>query len=37
MEENVKQDDIKDFMVTLRMALLTIIRWIEKRYGLERG
>jgi len=29
-----QKDDIKEFMLILRQALLMIVRWIEKRYGL---
>ncbi len=28
-------DDIKEFLLVLRRALLMIVGWIEKRYGLE--
>jgi len=31
----MNNDDFKDFMLVLRKALLMIVRWIEKRYGLE--
>jgi hypothetical protein len=27
--------DLKEFFLVLRQALLMIVRWIEKRYGLE--
>ncbi len=29
------KDDLKDFLITLRRALLMVTRWIEKRYGLN--
>jgi hypothetical protein len=28
-------DDFREFMILLRQALLMIVRWIEKRYGLQ--
>lgn len=28
-------EDMKQFMLVLRQALLMIVRYIEKRYGLE--
>lgn len=30
-------DDLRQFMLVLRQALLTIVAWIEKRYGLRRS
>jgi len=29
----VTDDDLRDFMLTLRRALMMVIRWIEKHYG----
>ena len=29
-------DEMRDFMLMLRQALLMIVAWIEQRYGLER-
>lgn len=29
------RDDLKEFFMILRQALLMIVRWIEKRYGLQ--
>jgi hypothetical protein len=28
-------DEIKEFMMVLRQALLMIVRWIERRYKLD--
>jgi len=30
-----EKDDLKEFFVILRQALLMVVRWIEKRYGLQ--
>jgi hypothetical protein len=30
-----RDDELREFMLILRQALLMIVRWIEKRYGLE--
>lgn len=30
-----EQDDLKEFMLVLRNALLMIVRYIERRYGLQ--
>lgn len=30
-----ERDDLKEFCIVLRQALLMIVRWIEKRYNLE--
>lgn len=27
-------DDLRDFMIVLRQALLMVVAWIERRYGL---
>jgi len=33
MADNADKDnDLKDFLMVLRQALLMIVRWIEKRY-----
>lgn len=29
-------DELRDFMLVLRQALLMIVAWIERRYRLER-
>jgi len=29
-------DDLHEFMLVLRQALLMVVAWIEKRYGLSR-
>lgn len=31
-----KADDLREFMIVLRQALLMIVDWIERRYGLKR-
>jgi hypothetical protein len=31
----VTDDEVRDLMLTVRRALLLIVRWIEKRYGLK--
>lgn len=31
---NGSSDDLKDFMQVLRRALIMLVRWIEKRYGI---
>jgi len=28
-------NDLKEFLLVIRQSLLMIVRWIEKRYGLE--
>jgi hypothetical protein len=30
-------DDLKEFFIMLRRALLIIVRWIEKQYGIPRN
>jgi hypothetical protein len=30
-------DELKEFCIVLRRALLVVIRWIESRYGLAAG
>jgi len=30
-----KQDDLREFLMVLRQALLMIVRWIEKRYPVK--
>ncbi len=30
----MKDDELREFMIVLRRALLMIIRWIERRYDL---
>lgn len=30
-----QQDDMKEFMLVLRRALLMIVRWIDKKYDLR--
>jgi hypothetical protein len=29
------QNELHDFMIVVRKALLMIVRWIEKRYGVR--
>lgn len=29
-------DELRDFMLVLRQALLMVVAWIERRYHLER-
>lgn len=31
-----EQDDLREFMIVLRRALLMVVEWIERRYGLKR-
>lgn len=35
--EVVYQDEMREFMVALRRALLMLAGWIETRYGLGKG
>ncbi len=35
MEKVAEGDDLREFMMVLRRALLLIVRWIEKRYSLK--
>jgi hypothetical protein len=30
-----REDDLKEFMLVLRNALLMIVRWIEKKYQIS--
>jgi hypothetical protein len=30
-----QDETLREFMIVLRQALLMIVRWIEKRYGLR--
>ena len=30
-------DDLKDFLIVLRRALLLIVRYVESKYGLPRS
>jgi hypothetical protein len=30
-----REEDLREFMLVLRQALLMIVRWIEKRYHME--
>ncbi len=30
-----RDEDLREFMLVLRQALLMIVRWIEKRYHME--
>lgn len=32
----VQPDELREFMLVLRQALLMIVAWIERRYGLVR-
>ncbi len=29
-------DDLREFLLTVRRALLLVVQWIETRYGLKR-
>jgi hypothetical protein len=31
-----REDDMKEFLMAVRQALLQLVGWIERRYGLER-
>jgi hypothetical protein len=31
-----ERDDLREFMIVVRQALLIIVGWIERRYGLQR-
>lgn len=33
---NGEQDDLREFLIVLRRALLLVVDWIERRYGLKR-
>lgn len=33
--EVVSQDELREFMLLLRRAMLMLVGWIEKRYGYE--
>jgi hypothetical protein len=33
----MRDDDLREFFLVTRRALLMVVRWIEKRYGLEAG
>jgi hypothetical protein len=35
MTEQTRNDDLKSFLIVLRQALLMLVGWIEKRYGLQ--
>jgi len=30
-----RDDDLREFMLVLRRALLMVVRWIEKRYAIQ--
>jgi hypothetical protein len=34
MDKIAEGDDLHEFMMVLRRALLLIVRWIEKRYSI---
>jgi hypothetical protein len=36
IDKESQSTDLREFMIVLRRALLVIVRWIEKRYGLKR-
>jgi len=36
MTDSESRDDLREFMLVLRQALLMVVRWIERRYGLAR-
>ena len=31
-----QRDDLKEFFLVVRRALLLVVQWIETRYGLKR-
>lgn len=31
-----KDDDMREFFIILRQALLMVVVWIERKYGLKR-
>lgn len=31
------QDDMQEFMLVVRRALLLVVRWIERRYGWQES
>jgi hypothetical protein len=33
--QEAHNDDLRDFMLVVRDALLMIVRWIERRYGVR--
>ena len=33
---HAQSSEMKDFLLVLRQALLMIVAWIEKKYGLKR-
>lgn len=35
IEIEMNNDDLREFMVVLRRALLMIVRWIERKYKLS--
>lgn len=35
-EEPAQDDDLREFMLVLRRALLMVVDWIERRYNLRR-
>lgn len=36
MRQSEDKDDLREFLLVLRRALLLITGWIERRYGLKR-
>jgi hypothetical protein len=36
MTDTTAKEDLKSFLLVLRQALLMIVRWIEKKYNLEK-
>lgn len=36
MTTPTQTDELRDFMLVLRQALLMIVAWIDRRYHLER-
>lgn len=34
--KNPQGDELREFMIVVRQALMLICSWIERRYGLER-
>ena len=36
-DDQMSDNELRDFLLVLRRALLVIVRWIEKRYGTEKG
>jgi hypothetical protein len=35
--QRMTNDELREFLLILRQALLMVVRWIEKRYDLRRS